>query len=183
MKKILLWIIFLWFLFLFYPLFADTRDAKTIDQEIQKVKEDKKSANGSTLDALEEKEAALEEEKKQLSSWWWKGCKYSEWVWLGDFLNGCKPETVVGWWTMTIEGWFKDKINDWIANIALVLWVGAVGALVYAALLLQFANGEDEKIKKSKDIIKWTMIGFIMLISASGMIYVVINVMFWLWWE
>ena len=29
------------------------------------MKEDKKSANGSTLDALEEKEAALEEEKKQ----------------------------------------------------------------------------------------------------------------------
>jgi hypothetical protein len=54
----------------------------------------------------------------------------------------------------------------------------AVGALVYAAILFQFANGEDEKIKKAKDIVKWTIIGFILLISASGIIYIVINVMF-----
>gem|GEM_PF-4058452 len=68
MKKIFLWFIFLCFFFSFSPIFANTRDAEVIDKEIQKVKEDKKSANGSTLDALEEKEAALEEEKKQLSS-------------------------------------------------------------------------------------------------------------------
>lgn len=114
---------------------------------------------------------------------WTTGCTYDENGDLSSFLNGCKPKTVVWWWNMQIEGWFKDKINNWIANIALVLWIWAVWALVYAALLLQFANGEDEKIKKSKDIIKWTMIGFILLISASGVIYVVINVMFWLWWE
>lgn len=113
------------------------------------------------------------------SSFW---CNYSEWAWLSDFLNNCKPKSVVWNSDMTIEGGFKEILNRWIGNIALILWVMAVGALVYAALLFQFANGEDEKIKKAKDIVKWTIIGFILLISASGIIYIVINVMFWLWW-
>lgn len=111
------------------------------------------------------------------------GCKYNEQSDLSGFLDGCKPKTVVWGTNMRVDGWFKSKINQWIANISLVLWVAAVGALVYAALLLQFANWEDEKIKKAKDIIKWTMIWFLLLISASGFIYVVINVMFGLWWQ
>ncbi len=110
-------------------------------------------------------------------------CEYNENSDLSWFLDGCKPKTVVWGTNMRVDGWFKSKINQWIANISLVLWIAAVWALVYAALLLQFANGEDEKIKKAKDIIKWTMIWFILLISASGFIYVAINVMFGLWWE
>lgn len=119
------------------------------------------------------------EDEETTSTTW---CKYNEQSDLSWFLDGCKPKTVVWGKNMQVEWGFKQKINQWISNIALVLWIGAVGALVYAALLLQFANGEDEKIKKAKDIIKWTMIWFILLISASGVIYVVINVMFGLWW-
>jgi hypothetical protein len=113
-------------------------------------------------------------------SWW---CTYREWASLSSFLNWCKPKTVVWWWTMTIEWWFKDKINDWIQYIALILWVWAVWALVYAAILLQLSGGEDEQIKKAKNIVKWTIIWFLLLVSASWIIYIVINVMIGLWWS
>lgn len=111
--------------------------------------------------------------------WWW--CRYSEWASLSSFLNWCKPSTVVWSSDMKVEWWFKGKINNWIKNISLVLWVLAVWALVYAWLIMQFSGWEDEKIKKWKNIIKWTLIWFLLLISASWIVYIVINVMFGLW--
>jgi hypothetical protein len=37
---------------------------------------------------------------------------------------------------------------------------------------------EDEKIKKAKDVIKWWIIGFIWVISASWIILFVVNLMY-----
>lgn len=117
-----------------------------------------------------------------ISIWWGSsGCKYSEWSDLSSFLDGCKPSTVVWASDMKVEGWFKEKINQWIKNISLILWVLAVWSLVYAWLLMQLSAWEDEKIKKGKNLIKWTLIWFLLLISASGIIYLVVNVFFWLW--
>lgn len=118
-----------------------------------------------------------------ISVWWGSSsCKYSEWNGsLSDFLNGCKPSTVVGASDMKVEGWFKTTINKWVKNISLVLWVLAVWSLVYAWLLMQLSAWEDEKIKKAKNLIKWTLIWFLLLISASGIIYLVVNVFFGLW--
>lgn len=112
---------------------------------------------------------------------WSSSCRYSEWSSLSSFLNGCKPKTVVSAWDMKVEGWFKTKVNRWIANMSVFLWVMAVGSLVYAAFLMQISGWEDEQIKKGKNIIKHTILGFLGLITASGIIYLVVNVMFWLW--
>lgn len=119
----------------------------------------------------------IEEGGDNSSAW----CNYTENSSISSFLDDCKPKTVVWWSDMKVEWWFKTKLNNWITNISIVLWVMAVGALIYAALLFQFAMWEDEKIKKAKDIVKWTLIWFLLLISASWIIYTVINVMFWLW--
>jgi len=108
-------------------------------------------------------------------------CEYNDQN-LSTFLNDCKPNNVVWWADLTVTGWFKTKINTWVKNIALVLWILAVWSLVYAGMLMQFSAWEDEKTKKAKDIIKWTIIWFIGLISASGIIYIVINLMYWLAW-
>lgn len=111
-------------------------------------------------------------------------CKYDDTTTssISSFLNDCKPESVVWRNTtdMKIESWFKTKINAWVKNISLILWFLAVGSLVYAGLIMQLSAGEDEKIKKAKNIIKWTLLWFLLLISASGIIYLVINVFFWL---
>lgn len=112
-------------------------------------------------------------------------CQYDDNASISEFLNDCKPKKVVGWneqYNMEIERWFKDIINDWAKNLALILWVWAVGSLVYAWLLLQFNGWEDQNTEKAKNIIKWTLIGFGWMISISAFIYIIINVMFGLWW-
>ncbi|MDD5770064.1 MAG: pilin [Candidatus Gracilibacteria bacterium] len=105
-------------------------------------------------------------------------CVYSEGGSISSFLNGCKPKTVVGASDMKIESGFKTAINKWVVNISLILGVLAVGALVYAGFLMQLSGGADEKIKKSKDIITWTVVGIIALTGASGVIYIVVNLIF-----
>jgi hypothetical protein len=108
-------------------------------------------------------------------------CKYNESGELSDFLDDCKPDSVVWTPNMKVEDGFKEILEKWVVNISLVLWIFAVGSLVYGWFLLQLSAGEDEKIKKAKNIIKWTLIWFVLMISASGIIYLVIQVFFWLW--
>lgn len=135
------------------------------------------------------------------------GCTYSEDWSLRDLLESCKPKEVVWWknttsvifsWSLTwswpqvgigldsqinyeIEGWLKEKVNSIIKNISLLVWIIAVWALVYAWFLMQTSAWDDEKIKRAKDITKWVVIGFLLLISAWGIIYIVINIMYAVW--
>lgn len=110
-------------------------------------------------------------------------CTYNDWDWPSRILKNCKPDNVVWdkgekfdiWWE---NSWFKKRINTLVTNISLVLWVLAVWSLVYAWFLFQFSAWEDEKIKKAKDIFKWTIIWFLWLISASWIIYIVINLIY-----
>jgi hypothetical protein len=62
--------------------------------------------------------------------------------------------------------------------LALFLWVLAVGTIVYGAFLLTLSAWEDEKVKKAKDIIKWGIIWFLGVISASGIIFLIVNIMY-----
>ena len=77
-----------------------------------------------------------------------------------------------------VEWDFKNKINSWTRAIAWILWLLAVGAIVYGALLMTISGGEDEKIKKWKDVVKWSIIGFIAVVTASALISVVVNFIF-----
>lgn len=111
-------------------------------------------------------------------------CKYDEAnTDLSTFLDNCKPVKLAWTWSYEVESGFKWLVNWWIANISLLLWIIAVWMLVYAWLLMQLSAWEDEKIKKAKDIIKWTIIWFLWLISASSIIYIVVNLVFNLAWN
>lgn len=110
-------------------------------------------------------------------------CKYNDWDSVVKLLDWCKPQKVVSSTDMKLETWFKKKVNWFITNLMVVLWIIAVWAIVYAWWLMQFSAWEDEQINKAKNIIKWTIIWFLLLISASWIVYIVINVMFWLWWD
>lgn len=92
------------------------------------------------------------------------------WVSLDTCLGGSK--LVDG------NGWFWDKVNTWTMNLAKVFWVLAVWSIVYGALLLVVSTWEEEKIKKAKDIIKWWIIGFLLIIAASTVIALVVNIMY-----
>ncbi len=77
-----------------------------------------------------------------------------------------------------ITGWFKTSIKKWIDNISLFLWIWAVLWIVYGSFMLTVSAWEDEKVNKAKDIIKWSIIGFIWLITASLIINVLVRVIY-----
>lgn len=77
-----------------------------------------------------------------------------------------------------ITGWFKTSVGKWIDNISLFLWIGAVLWIVYGSFMLTISAWEDEKVSKAKDIIKWSIIGFIWLITASLIINVLVRVIY-----
>ena len=79
---------------------------------------------------------------------------------------------------MSIENWFKSKIIDWAKKIAWFLGLIAVWALVYAAFMMAISGWEEEKIKKAKDIVKWTTLWFLWIVTASSLITIIINFMY-----
>jgi len=52
----------------------------------------------------------------------------------------------------------KVQVVSWTNALAAFLGLLAVGAIVYGGLLMTLSGGEDEKIKKGKDIIKWSLL-------------------------
>ena len=76
--------------------------------------------------------------------------------------------------------WAKRFITDWTTNIATLLGLLAVWAIVYGWLLMTLSWGEDEKIKKWKDIVKWAIIGFLWVLFAGVLIRLVVEVIFFL---
>ena len=84
-----------------------------------------------------------------------------------------------GMWIYDFENtWVWEQIKSWTNNIALYLWVFAVWSIVYWSLMLTFSTWEDDKIKKAKDIVKWWIIWFVLLISLWAIINLVVKIMY-----
>ena len=106
-------------------------------------------------------------------------CKFDENSYdIAGFLSNCKAPTLAWKTDYDLEQWAKTQVNEWITNVSLVLWFIAVAMLVYAGMLFQFSGWEDEQINKAKNVVKMTLIGFVLLISASSIVYIVINVFY-----
>lgn len=107
-------------------------------------------------------------------------CNYDWTGDVGDALAGCVQgsDVVTSGWDFSVEGNFKAKINSWTRTIASVLWLLAVGSIVLGSFMMVISGGEEEKIKKGKDIIKWSIIGFLWVISAWALISILVNFIF-----
>jgi hypothetical protein len=81
-----------------------------------------------------------------------------------------------------IEWEIKEKIVYWTTQLAWLLALLSVGAIVYGGLMMTISGGEDEKIKKWKDIVKWAMLGFLGLIVAWWIVRLIVEVMFSVAW-
>jgi hypothetical protein len=77
-----------------------------------------------------------------------------------------------------VDGNFWTQIKSWTNNIALYLWIFAVWSIVFGGLMMTLSAWEEEKIKKAKDIVKWWIIWFIWLITASAIINLVVKIMY-----
>ncbi len=107
---------------------------------------------------------------------------YSSWT-FKQALDGClNTTTLVGAneWSNAIDGsgGFWDKIQVWIDNISIYLWIFAVWSIVYWALMFTLSAWEDEKITKAKNIIKWWIFWFVLLISVSAIVNLIVKIMY-----
>lgn len=80
----------------------------------------------------------------------------------------------------TVNVWLKDLISTLVTNLSLLLWIAAIWAVAYWGITIIISAWEDEWVTKWKSIIKWAVLWFVWLVSASGLITLVINIMYWL---
>ena len=71
------------------------------------------------------------------------------------------------WWDMKVNWWAKEFVEEIILRISAFLFVIAVWVIAYWCIIIVASNWEEEEIKKWKDIIKWTLIWFLWLVSAA----------------
>lgn len=112
-----------------------------------------------------------------------ENCTYnvdsSTWWSISDALNNCLEwSNLVSGKDVKVSGAFWLQIKSWVNNISIYLWVFAVWSIVFGGLMMTLSVWEEEKIKKAKDIVKWWMIWFIWLISASAIITLVVKIMY-----
>lgn len=116
-----------------------------------------------------------------LNTSFWNNCTYDfdtdDNVW--NQIDKCLDWSYqISWNDVKLDWWFATQIQSWVNNISLYLWIFAVWAIVFWALNMTLSAWEEEKIKKSKDIIKWWIIWFIWLISITAIITLIIKIMY-----
>lgn len=99
---------------------------------------------------------------------------------LGASLDGCLRGTdlVDASGSMELETGVKFKIIGWTQSIGSLLGLLAVGAIVYGAFMMTISVGDEEKVKKGKDIVKWSLLWFLALVLTGAIIRVVIELIF-----
>lgn len=106
------------------------------------------------------------------------GCDYGGGS-IANELEGCLSGTdLVNPGDALIESGVKQKLLDWTNAIWWLLGLLAVGAIVYGAFIMTVSGWDDERIKKGKDIVKWSLVWFFALISAGSLLRLVTEVIF-----
>lgn len=72
----------------------------------------------------------------------------------------------------------NEIINNYIRGIGQILATVTVIMIVYGWFLMVASQWEEEKIKKWKDLIKWTLLWFIALVTAWWIVSIVIRTVF-----
>ncbi len=109
---------------------------------------------------------------------WAKKCWFNGNIW--SSLDGCLSNSplVDASWNTLIEGNVKNQIRTWTTAIATLLGLLAVGAIVYGGLLMTLSGWEEEKIKKWKDVVKWSLIWFLAIVTTGALIRVIVEFVF-----
>jgi len=108
-------------------------------------------------------------------------CSYNLWWDIQSSLNDCLSDTtLINPWSDLKTTWdnFSKKIYWITKTIATILALWAVLWIAYWSFLMVTATWEDEKIKKWKDVIKWSIIGFLWVVLASSLIVLITRFIF-----
>lgn len=83
---------------------------------------------------------------------------------------------------LLINDWLKGKINDWTINIATLLSLVAVWSIVFGSFKMVISGWEDDALKKWKDIVKWWILWFLLIVSAWWIVKLITEVIYSLAW-
>jgi hypothetical protein len=81
-------------------------------------------------------------------------------------------------WSAKIWSDFDTYILKWVSNISLYLWFFAVLSIVIWWFMLTISTWDDEKINKAKWVVKWWIIWFVWVISASAIITILVKIFY-----
>ncbi|MFA5917287.1 MAG: hypothetical protein WC850_03595 [Candidatus Gracilibacteria bacterium] len=99
---------------------------------------------------------------------------------IGSSLEGClgNKDVIQGPSDLRVESGFKDLVIGFIETISIILAILAVGSIAYGSMVIVTSIGNEEKIKKGRNIIQWALVGFLILVSASGIIKLIIYIIY-----
>lgn len=112
-------------------------------------------------------------------------CEYNNNGWIVANLDGClswEDSYLVSPGDGRIENGIKQRVVYWTNAITSALALLAIGAVVYGWFMMTISFGEDERIKKGKDIVKWSLLWFLAAISTGAIIRLVVEVIFDIAW-
>lgn len=121
---------------------------------------------------------------------------------LSSMLSDCQPDNTLEWknktelfnlwWLISVSvssnEWYdldsaKGKILYITQKLVLLASILAIWWLVFAWIEFTTAYWKDEKHKKWKDIIKWSIIWFVVALISQQLINAVINLIYWVSWK
>jgi hypothetical protein len=103
------------------------------------------------------------------------------WSDIGSSLESCLwNKDVIQWWNLKVESWFKLLIISFIDTISIILAILAVWSIAYWSMVIVTSIWNEEKIKKWRNIIQWALVWFLILVSASWIIKLIIYIIYWL---
>jgi len=129
---------------------------------------------------------------------YWSNCDYEIW-WkrnVINYLENCIDWTnlvqnakvydenwdVVDAKNLKVDDGFKKTIISWTKKIGWFLGIWAIFAIAFGSLKMTMSWWEEEAIKKGKDIVKWWVLGFLLVVSAGFIVAFVVNIIYWVLW-
>ncbi len=107
-------------------------------------------------------------------------CDFNTWWNIQSSLKWCLSDTALvnpnG--DVKLESWVINKVNNITKIIATILSLWAILWIIYGSFLMVVSAWEDEKIKKAKDVIKWSILWFLWVVLASSLIALTINLIY-----
>lgn len=122
-------------------------------------------------------------------------CKYNENAWIANSLNNCVPDwametkqnkSILGWiLSLASNQWYsidnaKNKIVYVAGKLVILAWILAAGWIIYSWLVFVTGLWDQEKIKKAKQALQWSLIGFLVAIISQQIINATINLIYWI---
>jgi len=83
---------------------------------------------------------------------------------------------------LKVDNGFKKTIMAWTKKIGWFLGLWAIFAIAFGSLKMTLSGWKEEEIKKGKDIVKWWILWFLLVVSGWFIVWVVVNVIYWVLW-